>query len=133
MENKIFLDKNSIWRLLKFDKGDIFAYLIFGTVLIYIWTISNIKSMYLLPFIIFIGFLYLRQDYYHKIDIQSDHILEDIKIKVLGNKYPNISKNDKMLLFLNSIYIYHKYNPVIFNDFLNINDRNWINTRKRFI
>jgi len=109
-----------MWKLLVFDRNDIFVYLIFGIGLIYIWKISNISSAYLLPFIIFIGFLYLRQDYYHKIHIEIDHKLEEIKKNILNNKYPFISSNSKMLIFLDSINLYSKYNPEIYRDFIEI-------------
>ena len=92
MEKK--LDTNSIWRLLNFDKGDIFIYLISGTLLVYIWKKSNISVAYLLPFIIFVGFIYLRQDYYHKINLESEHLIEKIKINILKDGYPQISKNN---------------------------------------
>jgi len=118
MEKK--LDSNSIWKLLHFDKGDVFIYLIAGTVLVYIWKTSNISSAYLLPFIIFIGFIYLRQDYYHQINLELDHLIEQIKINILKDRYPQISKNNELILFINSIVVYKKLNPPVFVDFLNI-------------
>jgi hypothetical protein len=118
MEKK--LDTNSIWRLLRFDKGDIFIYLVFGIILIYVWKISNISAAFILPFIIFIGFMYLRQDYYHRVNLESEHLIEKIKINILKDSYPQISNNSELMLFINSIIIYKKLNPEIFNNFLDI-------------
>jgi hypothetical protein len=117
MEKK--LNQNSIWRLLKFDKGDIFIYLIVGVVLVYIWKVSDISSALLLPFIIFLIFVYLRQDYYHKINLESQHLVEKIKINILNGRYPEILKNNELILFINSLSTYKKLNPDVFNDFLN--------------
>jgi len=114
------LDPNSIWGLLNFDKGDILVYLITGTVLVYIWKISNISAAYLLPFIIFIGFMYLRQDYYHKVNLESEHLIEKIRINILKDAYPHISKNSELMLFINSVIVYRKLNPEVFIDFLDI-------------
>lgn len=116
----MFSKENNIWQLLIFDKGDIFTYLIVGIVLIYIWKTSNIKSMYLLPFIIFIGFMYFRQDYHHKINLNLDHKIEEIKKKLLKGKYPHIASNNNMMFFLNSIEVFNKYNPQTYIDLLNI-------------
>ncbi len=118
MERK--LDPNSIWRLLNFDKGDVFIYLIAGTILVYVWKTSNISSAYLLPFIIFLGFVYLRQDYFHKINLESEHLIEKIKQNILKSNYPQISKNNELILFINSILIYKKLNPPVFDEFLDI-------------
>jgi len=109
-----------MWKLLVFNRSDIFIYLLFGIGLIYIWKISNISSAYLLPFIIFIGFIYLRQDYFHKINIETNYKLEEIKKNILNNKYPFISSNPKMLIFLDSIHLYSKYNPQNYKDFIEI-------------
>lgn len=118
MEKK--LDPNSIWRLLNFDKGDIFIYLIAGTVLVYVWTVSKISSALLLPFIIFVSFVYLRQDYYHKINLESEHLIEKIKQTILKYNYPQISKNNELILFIHSILVYKKLSPPVFDDFLAI-------------
>lgn len=121
------VENNNIWKLLIFDKGDVFTYLIFGIILIYIWKISSIGSMWLLPFIIFIGFIYFRQDYYHKINVQLEHKMDEIKTNLLNKKYLNLAKNNKMLIFLDSIQIYSKYNPINYTDFLKICDKYFIN------
>ena len=114
------LDKNSIWRLLKFDKKDIFVYLVAGVVLVYVWKISEISAAYLLPFIIFGIFVYLRQDYYHKINLETEHLIEKIKKTILKDGYPQISKNNELVLFINSVVVYKKLNPVLYSDFLDI-------------
>jgi hypothetical protein len=114
------LSSNYIWELLNFDKGDIFAYLIAGTILVYVWKISNISAAYLLPFIIFIGIMYLKQDYYHKINLESEHLIEKIRINILKDDYPNISKNSELMLFINSVIVYKELNPEVFVDFLDI-------------
>jgi hypothetical protein len=109
------------WKLLKFDKGDIMFYLIFGVILIYIWQRSNISINYYFPFIILCIVIYLRQDYYHNIDLKIDHKLVDIKNIILkDNNYKNIENNAEILYWLNNIYIYKTYNSNNFKILLNL-------------
>ena len=68
-----------IWNLLQFDKGDIFFYLISGIILMYIWKESNISINYWFPFVLLCIIIYLRQDWLHRIDLEQDHKLRDIK------------------------------------------------------
>lgn len=119
--------KSGIWKLLNFDKGDIFIYLIFGVGLVYIWKTSNISSMYIIPFLLLGLFIYLRQDYLHRTNLEIDHKLQDIKINLLKNKYLNISKDSNLLLFLDSIIIYKNYSPKVFFEFLDICEKYYIN------
>lgn len=99
------------WKLLKFDKGDIMFYLIFGVILIYIWQRSNISINYYFPFIILCIVIYLRQDYYHNINLKVDHKLTDIRNTILKDtKYNSIENNSEILYWLNDIYIYKIYN-----------------------
>ena len=116
----------SIWRLLNFDKGDIFSYLIFGVAVTYIWKTSNISSIYILPFILLCIFIYLRQDYFHRTNLLIDHKIEQIKNDLLNNKYPNLMTDNDLLLFLDSIVIYKKYSPEVFSEFLDICEKYYI-------
>jgi hypothetical protein len=107
--------KENNWKLLKFDKGDIMFYLIFGVILIYIWRESKISINYFFPFIILCIIVYFRQDYLHHIDLKIDHKLLDIKNTILkDNNYISIEKNPEILYWLNNIYIYKTYN-IIYN------------------
>ena len=115
------------WKLLKFDKGDIMFYLIFGVILIYIWQRSNISINYYFPFIILCIVIYLRQDYLHNIDLKIDHKLTDIKNTILKDKYNAIKNNSEILYWLNSIYIYKTYNSKIFNTLLDLLNKFYLN------
>ena len=109
------------WKLLKFDKGDIMFYLIFGVILIYIWQQSKISINYFFPFIILCIIIYFRQDYLHHIDLKIDHKLLDIKNTILkDNNYISIEKNPEILYWLNNIYIYKTYNSNNFKILLNL-------------
>ena len=115
-----------IWKILNFDKGDIFTYLVFGVGIVYVWKISDISSMYILPIVLLGIFIYLRQDYLHRINIELDHKLNEIKLNLLQNKYLNMSKDNKMLMFLDSIAIYKKYSPRVFFEFLDVCERYYL-------
>ena len=93
-------------QILSFDKGDIFFYIITGTILFYIWFESQISINYLIPFIILLMIIFYRQDYLHNENIIIDHKLKDI--------------NEHILYFLEDIKIYNKYNSNNFNDLLDI-------------
>jgi len=113
--------KENNWKLLKFDKGDIMFYLIFGVILIYIWRESKISINYFFPFIILCIIIYFRQDYLHHIDLKIDHKLLDIKNTILkDNNYISIEKNPEILYWLNNIYIYKTYNSNNFKILLNL-------------
>ena len=112
--------EDKIWKLLKFDKGDIMFYLIFGVILIYIWQQSNISINYFFPFSILCIIIYLRQDYLHNLNLQVDHKLLDIKKTILKDNYRYLEKSPEILYLLNDIYIYKTYNPHNFKTFLNL-------------
>ena len=118
------------WKLLKFDKGDIMFYLIFGVILIYIWQLSNISINYFFPFIILCIVIYLRQYYLHNIDLKIDHKLSDIKNTILKNnllKYNTIENNAEILYFLNDIKKYKTYNNKNFILLLDLLNKFYLN------
>jgi hypothetical protein len=120
--------KDKIWKLLKFDKGDIMFYLIFGVILIYIWQRSNISINYYFPFIILCIVIYLRQDYLHNIDLKVDHKLLDIRNTILKDTiYNSIENNSEILYWLNSIYIYKIYNSQNFKLLLDLLNKFYLN------
>lgn len=113
------MNNTNIWNLLQFDKGDIFFYLVSGVILMYIWKDSNISINYWFPFVLLCIIIYLRQDWLHRIDLQQDHKLKDIKNQILANKYNMIEEKLEILYFLDSIKIYKKYNNKTFEILLN--------------
>jgi hypothetical protein len=120
--------EDKIWKLLKFDKGDIMFYLIFGVILIYIWQRSNISINYYLPFIILCIVIYLRQDYLHIIDLKVDHKLSDFKNTILKDKkYNAIENNSEILYWLNDIKKYRTYNNKNFILLLDLLNKFYLN------
>ena len=116
------------WKLLKFDKGDIMFYLIFGVILIYIWQRSNISINYYFPFIILCIVIYLRQDYLHIIDLKVDHKLSDFKNTILKDKkYNAIENNSEILYWLNDIKKYRTYNNKNFILLLDLLNKFYLN------
>lgn len=120
--------ENKKWKLLKFDKGDIMFYLIFGVILIYIWQQSKISINYFFPFIILCIVVYLRQDYLHNINLKVEHKLSDIRNTILKEKkYNAIENNSEILYWLNSIYIYKTYNNKNFKILLDLLNKFYLN------
>ena len=113
-------DTTYLHKILSFDKGDIFYYIIIGTFLFYIWFESQISINYLLPFIILLMIIYYRQDYLHNIDLTIDHKLKKIVNNLLQNNYKYLQNHSEILYFLNDIEIYKKYNLNNFNNLLDI-------------
>jgi hypothetical protein len=113
-------DRDIKWTLLKFDKGDVFFYLITGVILLYIWKISNISINLIFPFIILCIIIYFRQDYLHIIDLKIDHKLEEIKNTILKENYTYLENNSELLYWLNDILIYKRYNSLNFSTLLDL-------------
>ena len=113
-------DTSYIQQILSFDKGDIFFYIIIGTILFYIWFESQISINYLLPFIILLMIMLYRQDYLHNVDLTIDHKLKDINEHILNNDYIYLQNNSEILYFLEEIMIYKKYNKDNYKDLLEI-------------
>jgi hypothetical protein len=110
MENS----NSNLWKILSFDKNDIFLYIIFSTVIIYIWKISNISINYLFPFIILCMIIYLKQLYLYEIDIYNESKLLHIKNFISKLQLNELVDND-IINILNKIFIYNTYNPTNYN------------------
>ena len=113
-------DTSYIQQILSFDKGDIFFYIIIGTILFYIWFESQISINYLMPFLILLMIILYRQNYLHNVNLSIDHKIREINDYILNNEYRYLQNNSEILYFLENIKIYKKYNPNNFYDLLDI-------------
>lgn len=112
-------NESSYWmNLINIDNKNIIHYLIVGVVIVYIWFLSDISVKYIIPFIILVAYIILKQDFiYNKEKLIADKLLS-IENNILKNKYEVLNKDKKMILFLEEIKIYHIYNPKLFKNFL---------------
>ena len=108
------METSSLWKILSFKKENILLYLIFGVILTYIWKISNISINYIFPFIILCMIIFLKQYYLYSIELEKDRNLLGMQKILLDGKYNELEGNDKILYWLNDIYIYNTYNPTNF-------------------
>lgn len=114
------IDKTYLQQILKFNKEDIYFYIIFGTIIFYIFHIYQISINYLLPFIIFCFIIYYRQDYLQNTNLQDNNKLKEINNNILHNNFLYLQNNQSILYFLDDIKIYKKYNSQNFQDLLEI-------------
>ena len=96
----MYYNTSYLQQILSFNKGDIFFYIITGTILFYIWFESQISINYLIPFIILLMIIFYRQDYLNNVNITIDHKLKDINEHILNNEYKYLQNNSDILYFL---------------------------------